>query len=131
MNKIFSNKKPVVGKFVLDSLSIGMYNHPLMVLREYIQNSVDSIDLLYKGRRANKHRAKIEIQIDGRNRIVTVKDSGGGIPAGTVWNAIYSLGESTKNKITDRGFRGIGRLGGLGYCECLKFITKAPNEKTC
>ncbi|GAH39577.1 unnamed protein product, partial [marine sediment metagenome] len=33
-----------MGKYVLDSLSFGMYNHPFMILREYIQNSVDAID---------------------------------------------------------------------------------------
>jgi len=44
-DKRSTRKKPLIGKFLLNSISIGMYNDPLMVLREYIQNSVDSIDI--------------------------------------------------------------------------------------
>ena len=41
---LMQNNEVKIGKFILDSLAIGMYNDPLMVIREYIQNSVDSID---------------------------------------------------------------------------------------
>ena len=33
-----------VGKFTLESLTTGMYSDPRIVYREYIQNSVDSIE---------------------------------------------------------------------------------------
>ncbi len=46
-------KKLIIGKHILDTLSIGMYNNPLMLFREYIQNSVDSIDQLNKSRKGN------------------------------------------------------------------------------
>ena len=34
----------VIGKHTLESLTSGMYSDPYVVFREYIQNSVDSID---------------------------------------------------------------------------------------
>ncbi|MCK4446346.1 MAG: ATP-binding protein [Candidatus Marinimicrobia bacterium] len=123
-----NNRKPIIGKFMLDSISIGMYNHPLMVMREYIQNSVDSIDEICNNRLIKRDEAKIEINIDGRNRSILIKDNGGGIPAEKVWDAIYNIGKSEKQPSVNRGFRGIGRLGGLGYCDELRFKTKAHGE---
>ena len=35
---------PNVGRQILDIITSGMYNNPLMVIREYIQNAADSID---------------------------------------------------------------------------------------
>jgi hypothetical protein len=34
----------IIGKFILDSLTTGMYDNPLCIFREYIQNSADAID---------------------------------------------------------------------------------------
>lgn len=33
-----------VGKYTLESLTTGMYSDPKIVYREYIQNSVDSLE---------------------------------------------------------------------------------------
>ena len=35
-----------VGKFTLESLTTGMYSEPESCFREYIQNAVDSIDIV-------------------------------------------------------------------------------------
>ena len=121
-------KKPIVGKFILDSVSIGMYNHPLMLFREYIQNSTDAIDELYDGRNGLRKKAKIDINIDGRNRSIAIKDDGCGISSSKAWNILHDIGRSSKKLNVSRGFRGIGRLGGLAYCDELKFITKAKGE---
>ena len=42
--KIESSQKPIVGKDILEILTTGMYLDPLVIYREYIQNSVDAID---------------------------------------------------------------------------------------
>lgn len=123
------NKRPKIGKFILDSLSVGMYNHPLMLIREYIQNSTDSIDESLGERSSNTKEAKIEIYIDGRTKSLTIFDNGVGIVAEKAWNTLHDIGKSEKNASDNRGFRGIGRLGGLGYCEELQFKTKAKGEK--
>jgi len=114
------------GKYVLDSLSIGMYSDPIMALREYIQNSVDSIDLLPPGHGS----PVIEITVDGRNRSLEIADNGLGISSNKVKSTLLSIGASDKDPAYSRGFRGIGRLGGLGYCDKLVFYTKSKGEKT-
>lgn len=119
---------PLVGKFILDSISIGMYNHPLMVIREYIQNSVDSIDEYLKDTVSKSSAAKIDIQIDGFERLITITDNGTGVSISKAKDLIYNIGASKKSALSNRGFRGIGRLGGLGYCKQLKFTTKAKGE---
>jgi len=119
--------KLTLGKYVLDSLSAGMYSHPLMSLREYIQNSADSIDCLP----GLPNRVSIDITVDGRRRSLTINDNGVGIPCDKVRSTLLNIGCSEKNSTLNRGFRGIGRLGGLGYCDELRFITKSQGEGIC
>ena len=40
-----------------------------------------------------------------------------------------NVGSSKKRNTNNRGFRGIGRLGGMSYCDTLIFTTSAENEK--
>ena len=41
---------------------------------------------------------------------------------------LKNIAQSTKERGVDKGFRGIGRLGGLGYCETLIFETSFKGE---
>ena len=41
---------------------------------------------------------------------------------------LVDIGNSKKSRTTSRGFRGIGRLAGLGYCDSLSFVTSAVGE---
>jgi len=120
----------IFGKYLLDSISIGMYNNPLMLFREYIQNSTDSIDELAKRFKARKSQSKraIEISINGQNHSITIKDYGVGVSIYQARHMLHNVGVSSKKQGIDRGFRGIGRLGGLGYCDTLRFVTKASGE---
>jgi molecular chaperone HtpG len=129
MPKKTQRTKPRVGKFILDTISIGMYNDPLMVLREYIQNSTDAIDDLRRSDYWNGQTDKIDIFIDGVSRSLKIVDKGIGISSRKADSVLHNLGESIKKAHLYRGFRGIGRFGGLGYCEELKFITKFTGEK--
>lgn len=116
------------GKFLLDSISIGMYNDPLMLFREYIQNSADSIDS-FSDDKKNKEKGKIEIMMDGVSRSIIIKDNGMGIKAKDAKRTLQDIGKSNKKAKISRGFRGIGRLGGLGYSDKLVFKTKAIGEQ--
>ena len=122
------NKYPKLGKYILDSLSIGMYNHPLMLLREYVQNCTDAIDQAIKSGELEKSESKIEISINGGNNSLSISDNGTGIFLDKAWNILHDIGKSEKKLSENRGFRGIGRLGGLGYCKILRFITKKRYE---
>ena len=122
-------RNPLIGKYVLDSLSFGMYNHPFMVLREYIQNSVDAIDdYVATSNCSESYEGSIYISIDGQKKSIRVTDNGIGIAPQKAWHLLHDLGRSEKDGKQNRGFRGIGRLGGLGYCDELIFTTKAEGE---
>jgi len=113
------------GMFLLENLTSGMYNDPLIVYREYIQNAVDAIDL-----KRNKRGAQVKIDIDPFNKTITIADNGIGIPAELANNVLSSIGSSNKKDNNGlRGFRGIGRLGGLAFCDKAIFQTKALGEK--
>lgn len=114
------------GMYLLETLTSGMYNEPLSIYREYIQNSVDSIDLKNaKGK--SKH--KIEIELDPFNKRITISDNGIGLPSEIAESILSNIGSSEKKNTGLRGFRGIGRLGGLAFSKNATFHTKAAEEK--
>jgi hypothetical protein len=119
--------KMIIGKHILDTISIGMYNYPLMIFREYIQNSADAIDHLGRTSKDKVNNSKIEITINGRTRSIKIQDNATGIKAKEALSTLHNIGKSLKTN-SNRGFRGIGRLGGLGYCDELRFVTKAKGE---
>jgi molecular chaperone HtpG len=106
-----------------------MYDHALMAIREYVQNSADAIDEYHRTfGTVSRSDETIDISVDGKTRSVRIKDTGAGVPSAIAWHILHDLGRSSKDSSHNRGFRGIGRLGGLGYCDELKIETKAPGE---
>lgn len=120
------NVKSFVGKQVLNIITSGMYDDPLMVIREFVQNSADAIDLKF-GKNASS-RGVISIEIDGKSRTMTITDNGCGISADQAEGRLADIGHSFKEGSELRGFRGIGRLGALAYCDLLRFETRAESE---
>ena len=122
----------VVGKYTLESLTNGMYASPFDLYREYIQNAVDSIDDAISQGLIQKNDSRIEIFVDSKTHTIRIKDNGCGIGTKNAEKTLIDIGNSKKNRIVSRGFRGIGRLAGLGYCDSLSFITSAfgESEKT-
>ena len=98
----------IIGKHTLESLTSGMYSDSYVVFREYIQNSVDSIDEAV--------------------RLGVLTPGGLGIPSTDVEKALISIGNSKKSSESSRGFRGIGRLAALSYCQHLTFSTSFKGE---
>lgn len=117
-----------IGKYTLESLTAGMYSSPKDLYREYIQNSVDSIDQAIGACILDKNSANITISIDKKNRYISIEDNGLGVPADQCLKRLTDIGNSNKIYSTSRGFRGIGRLAGLSYCEKLSFITSYEGE---
>ena len=117
-----------IGKFTLESLTTGMYNNPEIIYREYIQNAVDSFDNAVSQKIMQGKDCRIEIIVDSTRREISIKDNGTGIPKEIAEKTLFDIGNSTKKHTTNRGFRGIGRLGGLSYCKKLSFCTSAQNE---
>lgn len=118
----------VVGKHTLESLTVGMYADNRIIFREYVQNATDAIDKAITAGILKKGDGQIDISIDLERREVRFRDNGIGIPSQDVYHNLGDIGKSEKIYSDNRGFRGIGRLGGLGYCAELQFITSYSGE---
>lgn len=118
--------KTIIGKDVIESLTIGMYDDSRFIYREYIQNAADQID---KARQQGLVAdGEIHISIDANKKIISIEDDATGIEEKKVVEILKNIAQSTKQRGVDKGFRGIGRLGGLGYCEKLIFETSFKGE---
>lgn len=128
MQSVNENDTPVIGKHILSTLTIGMYQDPRMIYREYIQNSADQIDMLSADERRDNIRQTIVIDIDERKRIVEITDRATGIPRKDFRKRLLNVADSQKDPSKNKGFRGIGRLAGLNYCRTLIFESSAKGE---
>ena len=117
-----------VGKYTLESLTTGMYSDPKIIYREYIQNSVDSLENAIAQNLIEPQSMRIDIVIDDENSLISIRDNGTGISYNKAVSTLMNIGSSQKRHSNNRGFRGIGRLGGMSYCDLLIFTTSAENE---
>ena len=121
------NRPPHIGAFVLEILTLGMYGEPRHTLREYVQNSFDAIRAAQRARYLTD-RGKVTVTI--ASDTITIHDNGLGVSAAQAWTTLTSIGASKKDRQRDAGFRGIGRLAGMAYCDTLIFRTTFPGETT-
>lgn len=124
-----SGPTPFLGVQTLEILTSGMYDDPLMVYREYVQNSVDAIDEAVEKGLIAAADAVVEVNVSGKDRVVTIEDNGAGTSSEVAEDVLVDIGNSRKSLETHRGFRGIGRLGGLGYCDAVTFETRASSRE--
>lgn len=134
ISAIQSSPKPiegdvVVGKDILDLLTGSMYVDPLNVYREYIQNAADAIDMAQDEElEFGEEEPSIQIFLDYQNRNVRIRDNGISIPFSNFISRITTIGASKKRGEKLRGFRGVGRLSGLGYCQLLIFRGRSEGD---
>lgn len=118
-----------IGKDLIELVTSGMYVFPITIYREYIQNAADAIDAARaQGLIDADERGRISMEVDHSRRSVAIRDNGCGIPVSDALQALLAIGGSTKRGTGARGFRGVGRLSGLAYCQELEFRTKAVND---
>lgn len=116
----------VIGKDILELLSSSMYVDPMTIYREYVQNAADSIDEARAGGIMGEGSVSITLDVPGRN--VRIVDNGMGIPNAEFASRLTAFGASKKRGRGARGFRGVGRLAGIGYCQELVFRSRVPGE---
>ena len=108
-----------VGPSILGLMTSGIYDDPLSIYREYIQNAVDELS------RLDGVEGEIEITIDPRQKRVSICDNGPGLTYQECLDDLVPISQSKKCLGRDRGFRGIGRLSGLAFAESVTFLTRA------
>lgn len=110
------NTDPIVGGDLLRLVTAGMYDNPLVLYREYLQNAADAI--------ASRGCGSVHVRIDRLRSRVSILDDGTGLPPGEVAQRLIDVGCSTKDHTVDRGFRGIGRLAGIAFADQVEFTTR-------
>src|SRR5205814_154336 len=74
-------------------------------------------------------KPSVHIDIDAKARTIRITDNGIGVPTTDFVKRLTALGASKKRGTDLRGFRGVGRLSGLGYCQELVFRTRSAGDR--
>jgi molecular chaperone HtpG len=117
-----------IGKFAIDSLTSSMYEDWRSIYREYIQNAADQIDEAVEQHLEEDDYYSIHVRIFQQERKIIIEDTATGVKQNDK-DVLLDIGDSTKKRGKRKGFRGIGRIGGIGYCKVIKFETTAKGEK--
>ncbi len=118
------NTPVLSGAGLLGLVTTGMYDAPLSMYREYIQNAADAV----AGSGATE-RARVDIVIDVSERRIRIRDNGPGLAPREARKRLKPIGRSDKTLGVDRGFRGVGRLAGLAFAKTVSFTTRARKDQ--
>jgi molecular chaperone HtpG len=105
-----------------------MYVNPLAIYREYVQNAADSIESARMHERLTNDMGSIQVHVDAAARVIRIRDDGTGVSAADFQRRLTTIGASGKRGTGSRGFRGVGRLAGLGYCQTLTFRARVASD---
>lgn len=119
---------PLIGSFLLESITTGMYGERRNAIREYIQNSFDGIQSAVTAGVLREGKGKITVTMDGEGDSLVIHDNGIGLPQRIAVGTLTAVGASRKDRGLQAGFRGIGRLAGIAFSRTLQFRTKAAGE---
>lgn len=115
-----------VGKKLLKICMGDLYPNPLVVFREYVQNSCDSLHDAERDGLITDPQQKI-ISISILSHSITIHDRGTGVKLDDVKRHLIDLSYSSKGE-ESIGQYGIGRFTGAKYCDELVFETSAKGE---
>ncbi|ESY22456.1 MULTISPECIES: ATP-binding protein [unclassified Mesorhizobium] len=119
---------PLIGSFLLESITTGMYGERKNAIREYIQNSYDGIQAAIETKVLRPGAGKVTLTLAPDGKALVIMDNGIGLPHRVAVNTLTAVGASRKERGRQAGFRGIGRLAGIAFCKTLRFRTKAAGD---
>lgn len=120
--------QPHFGAFILETLTMGMYGESRNAIREYVQNSFDSLQQAVREGLLTPDEMRVDVTLDTAASQLVIRDNGNGLKASSAVDVLVSIGASRKDFRKNAGFRGIGRLAGIVFCDTLTFSTKARFE---
>lgn len=117
---------PVIGPQLLETITSALYEDPIIIFREYVQNSMDAYNNAIIEDKAHEFEGfLVDIKIDRAKRRIVITDNGYGIPQNKFLDEMINIGASKKPGLKNQvGFRGIGRLSAMPLCERLTFTNK-------
>lgn len=107
-----------VGAGILNIITESLYDKPIVVFREYVQNSVDSF---MKAMRNHKE-IKLYCKIWNEDKNLYFLDNGNGVEGKDFFEEMKHIAYSGKKRTINIGYKGIGRLSGISYCKELMFV---------
>ena len=110
--------KNIVGAGIVSIITESLYDKPIVVFREYIQNSADSLERAASDVGADNLSAQFWMADDD----LLFMDNGTGIAVDRFQDTMTSIANSSKKMSENIGYKGIGRLSGISYCRSLSFI---------
>lgn len=117
-----------VGASIVSIITESLYDKPIVVFREYIQNAVDALyakDKVNSVKCGENYSAQIWTDKDD----LFFLDNGTGILPDRFKGTMTSIAHSQKRKAENIGYKGIGRLSGIPYCRKLSFINIVDYDK--
>src|SRR5580692_3294220 len=113
---------------VLDILAKEIYDSPLALLRDNVQNAYDAVRMRFATSGKLKAGGHISITLDGE--ILTISDNGIGMTETVLRENFWKAGSSGKNSDEARkagvvGTFGIGAMANFGVCRRLTVETRA------
>ena len=120
----FQETPALSGAGLIGLVTTGMYDDPLAMYREYIQNAADAL-----AENEVPGRARVDIAIDVTERRIRIRDNGPGLSHDEALERLLPIGRSDKTLGIDRGFRGVGRLAGLAFAKTVSFTTRARENQ--
>jgi len=108
-----------VGASIVEIITESLYDKPIVVFREYVQNSADSLFVAEQDGKVDNLSINIWCT---QNNTLCFLDNGIGIKENEFALRMGSIAHSPKSKSKHIGYKGIGRLSGLSYCKKLTFV---------
>lgn len=107
-----------VGASIVEIITESLYDKPIVVFREYVQNAADSL----REAESNCSANDLAIRIWENEGSIFFLDNGTGIKPVEFREKMGDIANSAKIRSKNLGYKGIGRLSGLSYCHKLRFI---------
>jgi len=118
------------GLRLLETLTSALYDNPIVLFREYVQNSIDAYNRALDNKLKPISNFSIDIIINESERSIIINDNGYGISEEDFNSKMINIGVDSKSDLSNQiGFRGIGRLSAIPFCKNLIFKNKPKGSK--
>ena len=88
--------EPLIGSFLLESITTGMYGERKNAIREYVQNSFDGIQTAIENNIITQGTGQVSLTLSPDSKNLVIYDNGAGLPHRIAVNTLTAVGASRK-----------------------------------